>query len=249
MFSRYKTGHGIHSPFVFDLVTRVFRNKTDMSIVFKVEAIRNKLLSDKRKIVVEDFGSGSKRMKSNFRKVSDLTKYSSVPKKYGTLLSKLSAEFGSPSVVELGTSVGISTMYLALANSQSQVFTIEGAAEISKTATNNFVEGKIQNITTLTGTFEDILPEVLLEIKKPGLVFIDGNHRKDPVINYFYQVAEVSGENTVVIIDDIYNSREMEEAWIGIKKHAKVSMTVDIFRMGMVFFRKGMSRQDFIIRY
>jgi predicted O-methyltransferase YrrM len=249
LYSQHKTGHGVHSPFVFNLITKVFRNKTDKSIVFTVESLREKLLSDKRKIVIDDYGSGSKNMKSNFRRVSDITRYSSVPEKYGILLANMAGEFGSPSVIELGTSLGISTMYMALGSPQSQVFTIEGSMELSGIAKSNFVDSEVHNITSITGTFENKLPELLLEVKKPGMVFIDGNHRKDPLINYFYQIAEISGESTIIVIDDINNSKEMAEAWTAVKKHEKVSLTVDIFRMGIVFFRKGMTRQDLIIRY
>jgi predicted O-methyltransferase YrrM len=249
LLSRHKNGHGLDSPFVFDLVSRVFRNKTDMFIVFTVESQRRSLLSDKRKIMVEDHGRGSDRMKNNLRKVSDIARYSSVPRKYGMLLANLSGEFGSPSIIELGTSIGISTMYMALANPESEVYTIEGSCEISRIARSSFDNIRLQNVRSITGTFENMFPEVLLEVNEPSLVFIDGNHRKQPLLNYFQQIAEVSVENTVVIIDDIYNSREMTEAWTTIKKHEKVSLTVDIFRMGMVFFRKGMTRQDFIIRY
>jgi predicted O-methyltransferase YrrM len=249
LFSRHKTGHGIHSPFVFDLVSRVFRNKTDMFIVFTVESLRRNLLSDKREIMVEDYGRGSEKMKNSERKVSDITRYSSVPKKYGMLLANLSAEFGSPFIIELGTSLGISTMYMALANPQSEIYTIEGSSEIAEIAKNNFKKSALHNVKSIIGTFNNKLPEVLFEIKEPGMVFIDGNHRQEPVVNYFYKVAEVSGENTVVIIDDIYSSSEMEEAWTTIKNHEKVSLTIDIYRMGMVFFRRGMTRQDLIIRH
>jgi predicted O-methyltransferase YrrM len=249
MFSRHKKGHGIHSPFVFDLIRRVFRNKTDISIVFNVESLRKRMLSDRREIVAEDYGSGSRKMKTNLRRVSDIARYSSVPRKYGSLLANMSCEFGCPTIIELGTSLGISAMYMAMANPESKVYTIEGSSEISGIATENFENSDIRNIISLTGTFEEILPKVLYDVKEPGMVFIDGNHRKEPLINYFCQITEVSGENTVVIIDDIYNSVEMEEAWETIKKHEKVSLSIDIFRMGMIFFRRGLTREDYVIRY
>jgi predicted O-methyltransferase YrrM len=249
LFSGHKTGHGIHSPFVFNLVTRVFRNKTDKFIVLTVETLRKNLLSGKSEIMVEDYGKGSDKLKSNLRKVADITRYSTVPKKYGKLLANMAEEFGSPSIIELGTSIGISTMYMALANPDAIVYTIEGSPEISGIARTNFENSNLENIKSFTGTFENVFPEVLYEVKQPGLVFIDGNHRKEPLLNYFYKIAGGSVEDTVVIIDDIYNSKEMAEAWTIIKEHNKVSLTIDIFRMGMVFFRKGMTREDFIIRY
>lgn len=249
LFSRHRRGHGIHSPFVFDLITRVLRNKTDSTIVLKVELLREQLLSDKRKVYVEDHGVGSAKMKSNTRRVSDIARYSSVGSKYGLLLANMSNEFGKESVIELGTSLGISTMYLALSNKPSIVYTVEGAPELAAIARNNFEKSGIENVISVSGTFEERLPELLKEVKVPGLVFIDGNHRKEPVLDYFNQIADTSGDNTVVIVDDIYNSPDIAEAWGIIKNHEKVSVSVDVFRMGMLFFRKGMSKENYIIRY
>ena len=95
----------------------------------------------------------------------------------------------------------------------------------------------------LTGSFEEKLSEVAESGIKPGLIFIDGNHRKDPVLKYFNLLAGLSDNNTVIVIDDIYYSPEMEEAWNEIKLSEKVSATIDIFRMGIVFFRKGINHQ------
>jgi hypothetical protein len=89
----------------------------------------------------------------------------------------------------------------------------------------------------------------LIRAGKPGLIFIDGDHRKGPLMNYFSQVAEKSSANTLAVIDDIHSSREMEEAWDELRMHEKVTFSVDIFRMGLLFFRKGIAHIDYIIRY
>jgi predicted O-methyltransferase YrrM len=249
LFSRHRNGHGIHSPFVFDLISRIFRNKINPGIVSMVEGIRVKNISDKRIINVLDLGAGSDMMKSNSRKVSQIARYSAVPAKYGVLLSNLAAEFGKPVIIEFGTSFGISTMYLALADPSNHVCTLEGCRETTEIAAENFRAAGIGNVRLMNGAFDDLLPVLENEGIRPGLVFIDGNHRKEPLLRYFSRMAGMSSERTVIIIDDIHYSSEMEEAWKEIKKYDNVSVTIDLFRMGLVFFRKGMSHFDYVVRY
>jgi predicted O-methyltransferase YrrM len=249
LLSENGRGHGIHSPFVFDLVSRVFRNKIDSGVVSSIEKIRKKLLSDQRSIHVTDFGAGSVKLKTKFRKVNEIVRFSSVTVKYGKLLSNMAAEFGEPYIIEMGTSFGISTLYLTATCSGLKVKTIEGSSSVSEIAIENFKDTGRKNIEVITGSFDVVLPEILKRNSMPGLVFIDGNHRKEPVMKYFTEIAEYSGSRTVIIIDDINYSEEMEEAWNEIKQFEKVSVTVDIFRMGMVFFREGISHKNYIIRY
>jgi predicted O-methyltransferase YrrM len=140
-------------------------------------------------------------------------------------------------------------MYLAAGSRESEVYTMEGSPSISAVAARNFSRAGFDNITLMTGSFDDLLPEIKVKAGNPGLVFIDGNHRKAPVLKYFSEMAEISDRKTVIVIDDIHLSDEMEEAWKEIKRNENVSFTIDIYRMGLVFFRKGMSRIDYVIRY
>lgn len=249
IFSRHRFGHGINSPFVFGLVSNVFRNKIESDIVCTIEKIRNKLIAEPGLISIYDLGAGSKKMKSNQRKVSDIARFSAVPRKYGIFLSKMSRVFGNPLVLEFGTSLGISTMYLAASCPETTVVTMDGCKETSEIASRNFREAGLKNIRLLNGPFDDLLPGIKNENICPGLVFIDGNHRKEAVIRYFNQIAEMSDNSTVVIIDDINSSNDMEQAWSEIKNHRDVSISIDIFRMGIVFFMKGLNRSSYVIRY
>jgi predicted O-methyltransferase YrrM len=249
LFSGHRKGHGIHSPFVFDLVSRIFRNKIDPDIVLTIENIRKKNISDKRIISVLDLGAGSSKMKTSLRKVSEIAEYSSVPQKYGVLLANLAAEFGKPAIIEFGTSLGISAMYMAKACPDALVYTLEGCSSISEIAEENFSIAGIENIRLLNGSFDDLIPELKRLALKPGLVFIDGNHKKEPVTRYFKEMAEISDTGTVIVLDDIHHSSEMEEAWDEIKMHEKTTFTIDICRLGFVFFREGMNHFNYVIRY
>ncbi len=249
LFSKHRRGHGIHSPFVFDIVSGTFRNKIDPDIVSCIESIRSKMISDQETIVVNDLGAGSVKMKSSLRKVTDIARYSAVPRKYGILLSNMSKTFAGPMVLEFGTSLGISTMYMAASSPETKVYTMEGCKAASEIAFNNFREAGLSNIRMFNGPFEEVLPEIRREKITPGLVFIDGNHRKEPVMSYFNQVAEMSDFKTVVIIDDINTTRGMGEAWSEIRNHNKVTFTIDICRMGIAFFREGINHLNYVIRY
>jgi predicted O-methyltransferase YrrM len=249
LFSRHSAGHGIHSPFIYHLVTDVFRNKIDPAIVCTVETIRKKNLSDRRKIEVLDLGAGSSVMKSNARRVSDIARYSSVSPKYGVLLASMASEFGKNSILELGTSVGVSTMYLAMGAPGSKVVSVEGCPAIAELARENFDDAGIGNITLINGSFDEIIPEVKRMKLSPGLVFIDGDHRESSALRYFNEIVSMSVDDTVIIIDDIHSSEGMERAWTSMKQDSRISCTVDIFRMGILFLRKGVSHIDYIIRY
>jgi predicted O-methyltransferase YrrM len=249
LLSHHKLGHGIHSPFVYDLISRVFRNKIEQSVVLNVERIRKRMLSDNRTISVNDLGSGSRSLKTKSRKVADIAKHSPVSGKYGILLSNMASEFGGNLIIELGTSVGISAMYLAGSVSDTTVYTIEGSPEIAAIARHNFTEANLTNIKILEGSFDDVLTVLLKKSAIPGLVFIDGNHRKEPLLRYFNMITESSDSHTVVIIDDINYSAEMNEAWNELKQNSKVSVSIDVFQMGILFFREGISRADYTIRY
>lgn len=249
LLSHHSKGHGIHSPFVYDLVSRVFRNKVDPSVVLRVEQIRKKMLSDKRTISVCDLGSGSLSLNTKTRKVAHIAKHSPVSRKYGKLLSNMASEFGDKLIIELGTSLGISTMYMAASRPDATVCTMEGCKETAGIASQNFSDANLDNINLLQGSFDDILPGLRSEGIKPGLVFIDGNHRKEPVIKYFNLITEFSDSRTVVIIDDINHSAEMIEAWNELRKHGKVSVSIDVFQMGIIFFREGINRISYTIRY
>jgi predicted O-methyltransferase YrrM len=207
------------------------------------------MLSDKRIIQVHDLGSGSGSLKTKNRKVADIARHSPVSGKYGRLLSNMASVFGDQMIIELGTSLGISTMYLAASKPEAAICTIEGCSQTAHIAKQNFAEASLANISLREGSFDDILPALKSEGIKPGLVFIDGNHRKDPVLKYFNLITEFSGSNTVVIVDDINYSGEMKEAWNILKEHSKVSVSIDVFQMGILFFREGISRIDYTIRY
>jgi predicted O-methyltransferase YrrM len=241
--------HGIHSPFVFELFNKVINNKTPFYAYSTVENIRERLLKDNSKIHLTDLGAGSYKKNSSVRSVKDITSAAAKAPKHAQLLFRLVNYFQPATILEIGTSFGLSTMYLAIANSKSKVITIEGCPQTRQIALNNFKEAELTNIRSLEGNFNSVLPEVLSSIPKLDLVFFDGNHKKNPTLSYFTQCLEKAGNESVFIFDDIYWSKEMAEAWTEIKAHPKVTVTIDLFQMGIVFFRREQAKQHFVLTY
>ncbi len=241
-------GHGIHSPFVFDFVKHVLNDNGPYDHYITVGDTRQKLLRDKRVLNVQDFGAGSITLKNNKRTVSGIAKTSLKPAKYGKLLFRIAKYYESKNVLELGTSLGVTTSYLSKA--VETVHTIEGSPEIAAVAKECFQKMHLNNIRLHTGTFEQHLKPVLESMPRVDLAFVDGNHRYKPTLEYFGQIKHSVHENSILIFDDIHWSSEMEAAWEEIKKDDAVTLTIDLFFIGIVFFRKDFKhRQHFTIRF
>jgi len=241
--------HGVHSPFVFDLLLNVIYNKVKFYNYLKIEELRLKLLVSNQEVSITDMGAGSVKGLKKSRKVKEIAQNSAKSAKYAQLLFRIVNHFQPKTILELGTSLGISTSYLASVNSESNIFTIEGSEEIAEIAKNNFQELELTNIRSISGNFDSELPLLLERIETLDFVFFDGNHRKEPTLNYFEQCLKKATEKSVFVFDDIYWSKEMTEAWEEIKKNERVSVTIDLFFIGIVFFRKEQAKQHFVIKF
>lgn len=246
LFARHKYGDGIENAFVYELVNKVFNskgNKNNFSLIKKV--IRD-MFNDHSTMNRNNLGAGDK--VSEIR-VSSFVKKSSITPKYGKLLYNLILYYKPKTILELGTAAGISSIYFSLANPSANIISIEGCQQTAKLAQNNFSKLGIKNITLINASFDDVLPQVLNQIKNVDFIFFDGNHAYEPTLRYFNQCLSFANENSIFVFDDIYWSDEMKKAWAQIKNNDMVSISVDIYRMGLIFFKKNIQKQNFIIRY
>ena len=243
-------GHGIHSPFVFDFVKHVLNDRANYSCYQPVEQIRKVLLQDETVIEVKDFGAGSSVIKTNKRVVKDIAASSLKPKKYAQLLYRMVKYYKPETILELGTSFGITSAYLASGNTGSVLHTCEGSASIASIAKQNFAELELQNIQLTEGDFTDTLTLLLSKLKTIDFAFIDGNHRKEPTLNYFEQLLNHSTTSSILIFDDIHWSSEMETTWESIKKDESVTLSIDLFFIGIVCINTDFKNpQHFTIRF
>jgi predicted O-methyltransferase YrrM len=243
-------GHGMHSPFVFQFILHVLNNKSGYLPPAEIEALRKGLLRNESVLSIEDFGAGSRVAKHKQRKVNELARHALKPKKYAQLLFRLVKHYQPQTIVELGTSLGITTAYLAAGSPAANIITIEGSEAIAGVAKKNFESLGLKNIQQQTGNFDDLLPSAIHHLSSIDLGYIDGNHRYEPTIRYYHQLLPALHNNSILVFDDIHWSAEMEKAWNEIKQHPAVQCTVDIFFLGFVFFRKEFKeKQHFTIRF
>ena len=244
-----KSRHGTHSPFVYQLVDEVIYDFNSKTEYIDIEEQRKKLLNDDTTITVTDLGAGSHLNKNRTKKVSDIAKNALKSPRLAQLIYRL-AKFSQPAnLLELGTCLGITTAYLSKACPEADIITIEGCPETAKRAYQNFQELELENIELQVGNFDELLPRVVGELPQLDFVYIDGNHRKDATLNYFKWCLPKVHENSLLIFDDIYWSKGMKEAWEEIKSDPDVAVTVDLFWIGLVYFKKGQAREHFKIKF
>jgi predicted O-methyltransferase YrrM len=243
-------GHGIHSPFVFDFIEQVLNDKRDFYACEKIENCRTRLLMDDRMLEVEDFGAGSVTGNKKQRRVAAIARHAAKSKKLGQLLFRIANYYQPVTMIELGTSLGLSAAYLAAGNQAAKLITFEGAGAVAAVARENFSALSITNIETIEGNFDATLAPVLKKLDGIDLAFVDGNHRKEPTLQYFEQLLQKTNRPAILIFDDIHWSKEMETAWHTIKNHPEVLLTIDLFFTGLVFFNSDFKmKQHFIIRF
>lgn len=238
--------HGIHSPFVYDLVTKCLYVKTLFSEYAVLKAHRKQIINSTESLVVTDFGQGSKVFKSNRREIVAIAKNAGITPKRQRLLFRMMRYFKSEEALELGTSLGLATAALSLANPSAKIKTVEGCTKTSEVAQKYFDEFQLNNIQIHNKNFDDYLAENSSE--KLQLVFIDGNHNKEKTLEYFQILLKQTTNDTVFIFDDIYWSKQMTQAWLEIVNHPEVTVSIDTFHWGLVFFRSEQPKQHFQIR-
>ncbi|MBL4605273.1 MAG: class I SAM-dependent methyltransferase [Flavobacteriaceae bacterium] len=242
-----KNHHGVHSPFVYHLVTECFYKKQHTKDLTVFYQIRKNLFSDTSNIEIEDFGAGSKVFKSNTRQVSKIAKYAGISKKRAALLYNVIRYFQPKSIIEIGTSLGLGSSVLSLAAPNSRITSIEGCKRTGEIAETLFKNYSLQNIKLTIGNFKTVLPK-LFQNNSYDFIYFDGNHTKKATLDYFNAALPSIHNDSVFLFDDIHWSKGMEDAWAEIKNNPIVTVTIDTFQWGFVFFRKEQQKEHFTIR-
>ena len=250
-------GEGIHSPYLFEWVRMVMSDTHSYYVWEEIEHLRENMLQDERVIDFVDYGSGKvkgeNRKGKDERRVRDIAKNSLASRKYAQMLSRLVNWLGEKYegkeglvIVELGTSLGITTAYLATMDRRNKVLTFEGCEAVAEVAKENWKELNISNIECVVGEIDERALDERLE--HVDMAFIDANHTYEYTCRYFDVLAEKVHEKSVVIVDDIHHSEEMEDAWKRICADERVTSTMDLYQMGLVFFDKHYWRRNYKMR-
>lgn len=243
-----KNEHAVHSPFVFNLLTKCFYDKKSKPEYQILKNYRKSISENKNFIEVTDFGAGSKVFNSNNRQVSKIVQTAGISSKRAELLFRVTNYFQPKNILEIGTSLGLATSALSLGNPKAKVITIEGCPLTSGIAKEHLEQFECDNVENVVSEFGAFLISEELQSSIFDLIYFDGNHSKKATLDYFEVLLPTINNNSVWIFDDIHWSADMEEAWEMIKKHPKVKVTIDTFQWGFVFFRYEQPKEHFIIR-
>ena len=243
-----KNEHAVHSPFVFNLLTKCFYDRKKKPEYVILKKYRKSLLENKNTIEVTDFGAGSKIFKSNTRQISKIAKTAGITLRRAELLFRIVQYFQPKHILEIGTSLGLATSALSLGNKNTKIITLEGCQNTMSVAQNQLKKINSNNIEFKVAEFDTYLKNSNLKSQIFDLIYFDGNHQKQATLDYFESLLPTITNDTVWIFDDIHWSLEMQEAWKIIQNHPKVTVTIDTYQWGFVFFRREQPKEHFIIR-
>ena len=245
---RSKNEHGVHSPFVFSLVTKCFYDKKNYDEYSILKEYRNSFLQNKTTIKVTDFGAGSRVFKNNTRAINQIAKNAGISSKRAELLFRITNYFQPETILEIGTSLGLATSALSLGYPNAKITTLEGCPNTMNQCQLQLQKFNINNVECITTEFSIYLKNIQHLASNIQLIYFDGNHSKQATLNYFELLLPTITNETIWIFDDIHWSAHMEEAWKIIKQHPKVTVTIDTFQWGLVFFRTEQPKEHFVIR-
>ena len=245
-----KNKYDIHSPFLYEFLTEVLENNKEYEAYKEVNAIGNKLKRIESAIQVNDLGAGSSLNQSNYRSITDIYSNTAFKGKYGKLLYRVVKHYKPINIIELGTGLGIAASYMAKGNESCKIISVEGDKAIITEANKVFSELGINNVQLINASFDEVLPEILAKVDTVDLALIDGNHQYSSTIKYYNLLADKIKNNTILVFDDIRWSREMHNAWLDIIKDQRISLSLDLYKIGIVFFRKEIHiKQHYAIRF
>jgi len=244
-----KTRHGVHSPFVYRLVDEVIYDFSPKKVYAGIENARKRLINDNRTITVTDLGAGSHLNKNRQKAVKEIAKNALKSPRLAQLIYRFATDARPENIIELGTCLGITTLYLNAAAPDAQTYTLEGCPQTAAIAGEVFKQEAATGIEQVVGNFDDTLSPLIGTQPKLDFVYVDGNHQQEATLRYFEWCLPKVHEGSLLIFDDIYWSDGMKAAWEQIKQHPQVSVTVDLFWIGLVYFKKGQEKEHFKIKF
>lgn len=234
-------GHGVHSPYLYRFTNNVLYESHQFYFFKRIEKRRSELLQSHEIIDKLDFGSG----KSKQLTVGAIARKSLCTKRKGRILARIICQFKCQKILELGTSFGISTSYLSAPCIESQCITLEGCPSTARIANQTFETLSLTQVKLIEGNIDHTLAVALSELKYVDFVFIDANHTCEATLKYFETLTSALDKNAIVVIDDIYWSPHMLQAWQAIQQHPMVTSTIDLFQLGIVFFNPVLNKKHY----
>ncbi len=247
-FWKAKDEHSLHSPFLFEFYNDIIKQKSLPFESGDIIALAKDLSRDQRELLINDLGAGSKFSNKKTKKVSGIAKSSVKGFKWSKIIARIIHKYEFATVLELGTSLGLTTAMMGRATPHGKIYTFEGCSNTLSVAKENLSKLSVNNATAILGDLDSTLENTVKQLPRLDLVFFDANHQYAPTLRYFKLCLSKAHENSCFVFDDIYWSEGMTKAWEEIKEHPEVTISLDFFQIGIVFFRKKQPKQNFTLK-
>lgn len=244
-----KTRYLIHSPFIYNLIKHLIVDKRHYYAFDDIAAAVKQLKNNTTQVPINQLGAGSQVHRASQQTISSLVRNTGIPAKYGRLLFRLINHYQLKNIVELGTGTGVSTLYMAAACKQGKLISLEGNTPLAQVAQNQLDALGYKHATVVSGPFDETLQTALQSLGKVDLAFLDGNHQKEPTLQYFNQLLPHLQNHSVVVLDDINWSAEMTDTWETLKQHPQVHLSINLYRMGILFMNNDFRQPQHIALY
>jgi predicted O-methyltransferase YrrM len=234
-----------HSAFVYDFICIVLRNQTGKNEYKKIEQIRKKLRKNHQTLYI--LYAGGHADCGSILPIDDVVRYFSVSKSTGNLLFQLVRRYNLQHIVEFGTAFGLSAAYMAMANPGASILTVEQSPEVSAIAEETFKMLKLNNIERINADFDAVIKHFPAKFKYLDLLYVKVITSRRRLCNYFHFIKQYASPSTIFVLEGIYKTKEMTSVWKSIQADPDVSITIDLYSAGLVFFRQKIAKQNFVL--
>ena len=243
---RYRHGFGVHSPFVFSLITKVIEEKCSYYSFHDIELIRKQLLFRDEPITYPDRKHNGKIRR---RTIGEVVRREAIKPKHGALLFRLTNYFKPQNILQLGPAMGLSTLYLTSYTSGLNCTALENVPEFVPIAQISFEKAARNPIDLRVGNYKELLPRALEDMGKVDLVFLNTTYEQQNNLWLFIECLKHVHDDTILVFEGIKTSHRMRNFWKKVCAHPAVTVTIDLYSMGIVFFNPKLHKRNYIVYF
>ena len=242
---RYRKGHGVHSPFAYNFITKVIDERAVYYCENDIELTRKKIsYPDQSFFLPAENGQGEQRIS-----IHEIMKKIAIKPKNGALLLRMTNYFKPRNILQVGEAVGFSTLYLSSYSSDVQVLVLEEHAGRAALCRAVFEKHKANNIQLQEGPYYETLPVALADREQVDFVYLDFLNSTELNTYVIDQCLSHLHDQSVLVVSGIKTTKEKKEFWKHLCFRPEVSVTVDVYEFGIVFFNKKLHKRNYIVSF